>query len=80
MSRELPPPKAKVRGSNPLGRANLINDLCKVGLKRPNAKLTINSPTKIRYWRAIGGRSVTEWETNWLDGADTWRGFKTQVH
>ena len=40
MSRELPPPKAKVRGSNPLGRASLINGLCKVGQKRPNARLT----------------------------------------
>jgi hypothetical protein len=74
------PPKAKVTNSTLVGRADQINDLCKIGLKRAKSRLTINSPTKIRYWRVIGGHSVIEWETNWLDGADSWRGFKPQVH
>jgi hypothetical protein len=62
------PPKAKVTRSNRVGRANQINDLCKIGLKCPKAKLTINSPTKGKYWRVIGGDSVTEKDTTWLDG------------
>jgi hypothetical protein len=59
----------------PIVGTALTNDLCEIGLKRAKAKLTTNSPTKIRYWRVIGGHSVTEWETNWLDSADSWRGF-----
>ena len=46
MSYEVCPPKAKVTSSNLVGRANLIKDLCKIDLKRPTTKLTINSPTK----------------------------------
>jgi hypothetical protein len=51
---DLCPPKAKVRGSNPLGRASKINDLSKIVRKRVKAKLTTNSPTKRLYWRVIG--------------------------
>ena len=40
------PPKAEVTGSNPVGRANQINDLSKIVRKRVKAKLTTNSPTK----------------------------------
>jgi hypothetical protein len=53
------PPKAKVRGSNPLGRANKINNLPKTCRRHAKAKLTINSPTEWVRWRAIGGEFVT---------------------
>jgi hypothetical protein len=39
-------PKAEVTGSNPVGRANQINDLFRIVRKRVRAKLTTNSPTK----------------------------------
>jgi hypothetical protein len=53
------PPKAEVTGSNPVGRANQINDLSKIVRKRQKAKLTTNSPTKRLYWRVIGDHSAT---------------------
>jgi hypothetical protein len=52
-------PKAKVRGSNPLGRANEIRDLARSSQSARRAKLTINSPTKRQCWRAIGGDTAT---------------------
>jgi hypothetical protein len=53
------PSKAKVRGSNPLGRANKINNLPKACRRHARAKLTINSPTEWVRWRVIGGEFVT---------------------
>ncbi len=53
------PPKAKVRGSNPLGRANKINELRRSFRRRVKGKLTTNSPTERAYWRVIGGHFVT---------------------
>jgi len=50
------PPKAKVVCSNHAGRANKINDLRQIGVKRAKARLTINSPTKSKRWCVIGGQ------------------------
>src|SRR5260370_3624014 len=55
------PPKAKVRSSNLLGRANQINDLPKSVRMPAKDKLTTNSPTERAFWRVIGGDFV-----NWL--------------
>jgi hypothetical protein len=52
-------PKAKVRGSNPLGRANQINELRRLFRRHAKGKLTTNSPTERAYWRVIGGHFVT---------------------
>src|SRR5260370_21846006 len=55
------PPKAKVRSSNLLGRANQINDLPKSVRMPAKDKLTTNSPTERAFWRVIGGDFV-----NWF--------------
>ena len=60
-------PKAKVTGSNPVGRANLINQLCEVSEKRPKVRLTTNSPIKSRHWRVIGGLCAQEADIDRLD-------------
>src|SRR5438128_194002 len=57
--RESCPPKAEVTGSNPVGRANQINDLRKSLRRRARGKLTTNSPAERAYWRVIGGHFVT---------------------
>src|SRR6267143_6145855 len=54
-SLDLCPPKAEVTGSNPVGRANKINDLRNSFRRRAKGKLTINSPTERAHLRAIGG-------------------------